>query len=64
MVRGIRLLRLQPDADLPEYLASVDQLPVRLGHVLIDERAALPVRTDLDWKVAQQLACPAPEVAQ
>ena len=53
---GLRLVALpRPDVGREAYLSSIQRRPTRLGHVLLDQLAAVSVRSNLDWEIAQNL---------
>ncbi len=53
---GLCLVALTPTEVKSEaYLASIQRRPSRLGHVLLDQLAALSVRSPLDWEIARHL---------
>ena len=59
---GLRLISLPPpDVDREAYLAACQRRPSRLGHVLLDQLAAVSVRSPLDWENARHLAATALE---
>ena len=59
---GLRLISLPPpDVDREAYLAACQRRPSRLGHVLLDQLAAVSVRSPLDWEIARHLAATALE---
>lgn len=61
---GMRVVALSSPADGREaYLASVARRPARLGHVLLDQLAAVSVRSALDWEIAGNLVGRATEAS-
>lgn len=52
---GLRLVRLPADEPGDGYLDGLHRPPSRLGHVILDQLAAISLRSALDWEIASHL---------